>query len=155
MATKRTPAAPTVLLGLAVLAVPAAAQELTPVLEIGSDLADEDAAFYRVADLALGRPGERYVLDSGNHQVIVFDSTGRRITAFGREGGGPGEFVRPIRIAVDSVVRVFDAGHYRVSIFARDGSHLETVRLPSILGHNVTGLHLLRGGARAGDAARS
>src|SRR5690606_36236913 len=130
---------------LAVLAAPAAAQaparaapqELTLVREIGSDLGDEDAAFYRIADLAVGGAGELYVLDSGNKQVMVFDSTGRRLTAFGREGGGPGEFIRPIRIVVDSVVRVFDAGHYRVSVFARDGSHLETIRLPGIPGHSV------------------
>ena len=139
---------------LAALPVPATAQaqphpapqELTLVAEIGSDLADEDAAFYRIADLAVGAAGELYVLDSGNHQVIVFDSTGRRITTFGRRGGGPAEFVRPIRIAVDSVVRVFDAGHYRVSVFALDGSHRETVRLPSIPGYAVTGLHHLRAG---------
>jgi len=154
IAAQRKHARRTAVLLLAALAVPAAAQaqphaapqELTLVLEIGSDLADEHAAFYRIADLAVGTRGELYVLDSGNNQVIVFDSTGRRITAFGREGGGPGEFLRPIRIAVDSVVRVFDAGHYRVSVFALDGSHLETVRLPSIPAHNVTGLQPLRGG---------
>src|SRR5690606_9354796 len=152
MAAKGTHATLTAVLALAVLAASTAAQvpprptphELTLVLEIGSDLADEDAAFYRIADLAVGGAGELYVLDSGNKQVMVFDSTGRRLTAFGREGGGPGEFIRPIRIAVDSVVRVFDAGQYRVSVFARDGSHLETVRLPGIPGHNVTALHRLR-----------
>lgn len=139
---------------LAALVIPTAAQaqphpapeDLTLVLEIGSDLADEAAALYRIADLAVGAGGKLYVLDSGNHQVTVFDSTGQRITAFGRRDGGPGEFLFPIRIVVDSVVRVFDAGHYRVSMFAPDGSHLETVRLPSIPGHNVTGLHPLRGG---------
>ncbi len=153
MAAKGTHATLTAVLALAVLAASTAAQvpprptphELTLVLEIGSDLADEDAAFYRIADLAVGGAGELYVLDSGNQQVIVFDSTGRRITAFGREGGGPGEFMRPIRIVVDSVVRVFDAGHYRVSVFARDGSHLETIRLPSIPGLYVSGRHHLRG----------
>ena len=151
MIAKCAHAALTVVLGLALLAISAAAQvpprpvsqELTLVLEIGSDFGAEDAAFYRIADLAVAGAGQLYVLDSGNKQVIVFNGAGRRTTAFGREGGGPGEFIRPIRIVVDSVVRVFDAGHYRVSIFALDGSHLETIRLPSIPGHNVTGLHRL------------
>ena len=67
----------------------------------------------------MGGAGELYVLDSGNQQVIVFDSTGRRITAFGREGGGPGEFMRPIRIVVDSVVRVSMRGTTRERLRAR------------------------------------
>lgn len=141
------------LLGLAVRAASgaaearqrSAAQELTLVRQIGSDL-DEEAAFYRIADLAVDDAGKIYVLDSGDHRVIVFDSAGRRLTAFGRRGGGPGEFTWPIRVVVDSVVRVFDAGQNRVSTFARDGSHLGTTRLPSISGQRLSGFFPLRGG---------
>src|SRR5690606_29715399 len=95
--------------------------------EIGA--ADGDAAyvFGRIGDVAFGPDGSVYVLDSGNAVIRVYDSSGRHLRAFGRQGEGPGEFRFPIRMLVaDSGVRVFDGPLKRVSYFSHTGELLET-----------------------------
>jgi hypothetical protein len=56
--------------------------------------------------------GRLYVLDKGNHRVLVFDSTGQFLSEFGSRGGGPGEIERPEALVVDAdgAVHVADFG---------------------------------------------
>jgi hypothetical protein len=54
------------------------------------------------------------------------------VDSFGREGEGPGEFVRPSAIAVDALGNVYVAGHGpRVTIFAPDGRPLDDFNVES------------------------
>jgi hypothetical protein len=69
-------------------------------------------SFYRLLpqNVAVAPNGNINVLDPGAFHVVVFDSTGRVLRSFGREGDGPGEFSAPTALAVrpDGRIAVFD-----------------------------------------------
>lgn len=77
--------------------------------------------------IQVDREGRVYVVDTLNHRVQVFDSTGRFLAKWGRNGGdgtagaGDGEFNRPADVAVDERGHVYitDAGNNRIQAFAR------------------------------------
>ena len=48
--------------------------------------AAEIDALLMPSDVAIGKDGQAYVVDSGNHQVAVFDASGTRVTSFGMQG---------------------------------------------------------------------
>ena len=60
-----------------------------------------------------------YVSEWGNHRVSVFTSEGQFVTSFGGLGEGPGQFVYPYGLAVDSsgVVYVCDGSNNRIQLF--------------------------------------
>ena len=68
--------------------------ELVEVLRIGTLDGPSETQFFLLAG-AVEREGEIYVLDRGHSAVRVFDTSGRFLRAFGRDGDGPGEFRRP------------------------------------------------------------
>ncbi|MBA3560185.1 MAG: 6-bladed beta-propeller [Gemmatimonadaceae bacterium] len=120
-------------------------------LEIGRAPENDDFFLNRVVGIAVDASGRIFVLDNGENDVKVFDRRGRFLNSFGREGTGPGEFTRPIalRLTNDSLV-VTDGLQRRISIFALDGTHLKTERLPSL--ENDRPMYMavsLRGGALA------
>ena len=41
-----------------------------------------------------------YVSEGFNHRISIFTSEGQFVTSFGSEGGRPGEFQSPCRLAV-------------------------------------------------------
>ena len=92
--------------------------EFREVLRIGS-LESESDAFGRVITAMFGPNGTIYVADDLNHHVAVYAADGALLTRIGREGRGPGEFLAPWRITVDSYDSLFvwDQGLGRVSIF--------------------------------------
>lgn len=64
-----------------------------PVLSLGG--ADEGPeSFYQLYDYAVATDaaGNLYVLDMGNHRIVVFDPQGHHLRSMGRQGSGPGEF---------------------------------------------------------------
>lgn len=66
--------------------------------------------------------GRIVVLDSGNHRVQVFDSTGQFLTGWGSQGGEPGQFNEPWGLAVDDqFVYVADTWNHRIQKFTLDG----------------------------------
>ncbi len=105
--------------------------ELLEDLVIGSQ-EGPNFSFYDPADLAVDRSGRVYVLDSGNHRVQVFDTSGGYVRTLGREGQGPGELAGASRIAVagDRLV-VWDSRNRRLSVWSLDGDHLGDQRLAS------------------------
>jgi hypothetical protein len=91
-----------------------------------------------VGDLALFRrstkadeQGNVYVLDRGNHRILVFDSEGHHLRTLGREGGGPGELGIPVAFAVlpDGTVSVYDVRKHGLVSFGPDGSILPEERV--------------------------
>ncbi len=83
--------------------------------------------FDRIGAMAIRDDG-LWVLDAGHRRVFRFDTSGRLVVAFGRQGNGPGEFLWPSALRVDSVVTIPDVRQVRVSRFSLDGEHLETRR---------------------------
>jgi hypothetical protein len=87
--------------------------------------------FARVMSVAFDAADNLYVLDSGNHRIVVFGPDGRHIRTFGRQGGGPGEFNLPQSLAVltNGELVVSDAMRADVQRFGRDGALLGSFAL--------------------------
>lgn len=59
--------------------------------------------------IAVGDDGRVYVVDTGNFRVQVFSPRGEFIRTVGRFGTGPGRFLWPFDVAVDSVGHLYVA----------------------------------------------
>ncbi|MEX1183550.1 MAG: 6-bladed beta-propeller [Gemmatimonadota bacterium] len=95
-------------------------------LRLGS-LADPDSGFSRIGAVAVDQDGNVYVVEQQPPEIRVFDAAGTPLRTIGRQGQGPGEFVRPglIGILLDTLW-VNDPGLGRVTLFLLDGSVAET-----------------------------
>jgi len=100
--------------------------ELEDDLEIGDD-EDSNFQFYNVAGIALDSEGNIYVLDSGNHRVQKFDSDGHYLLTIGREGEGPGEFVRLVDVFIDKQDTLYLSGRRRIQIFDTEGVYKDSI----------------------------
>jgi hypothetical protein len=121
--------------------VPALAAE--EVGRVGS-VDDPDVGFSRIGGIAVDDQGAVYVLESQDQQIRVYDEDGSRIRTFGRAGAGPGEFrnARLIGFRHDTLA-VGDAGLGRVTLFARTGEVLETLRVPPVWLEPAPGVMLM------------
>jgi hypothetical protein len=90
---------------------------------------DGDESFHNVGRgaVAAGRDGLLYVLDRGNHRVVVFDDRGRHVRTMSRRGGGPGELQWPQWIAVEPSgdLAITDIGHQGLVRMTSAGEPLE------------------------------
>ena len=77
--------------------------------------------------LTLDSEAERfYIVDTGDHQVKMFDVKGNLLAAFGQRGSGDGEFNYLTNIWRDRNGRIFvvDAMNFRIQIFDANGKFL-------------------------------
>ena len=76
--------------------------------------------------IAADARGNVYVLDRGNHRVVVFGPDGRHLRSTGRKGGGPGEMQFPstLALAPDGSVGVLDPMLGQMVRFGPDGGVL-------------------------------
>ena len=74
-----------------------------------------------------------YIVDSGNHRLVVFDHQGQFRFAVGTEGDKPGQFSGPVGIDVTAQgdVYIADSGNYRIQIFGRDGQYKKSFQVKS------------------------
>jgi hypothetical protein len=99
-------------------------------LRIGVVEGDPDYMFSRIAALEIDGAGRIYVLDEQARRLSIYDATGAFVTAFGREGEGPGEFEYPRRLFWrGGTLTVFDWRLRRFSYFDRAGELLGDERL--------------------------
>lgn len=84
--------------------------------------------FARIGDVVVNDLGIR-VSDPGHYHVLRFDADGLLLAEFGREGNGPGEFLSPGIVSIDSILAVGDFRQGRYVRCSLDGRHLETVRV--------------------------
>ncbi len=71
--------------------------------------------------------GRVFVADTHRHRVVVFDRDGGELFRFGEHGMGPGQFLLPTDVAVDSEGFIYVSeygGNDRVSKFDSTGNHL-------------------------------
>jgi hypothetical protein len=104
---------------------------LEPVTRIGCVDCDGPTLFAGIQGLAV--QGNRiYVLDTAAPYVRVFDSNGRVVRAFAREGSGPGELRLPIAVAprAHGELEIFDMRLRRFTRFDSTGKSLGT-RMPN------------------------
>lgn len=86
----------------------------------------------RIVAMTTGSNSDLYVLDIGLMQVLKFDEDGSATRVLKlSEGRGPGEFLTPIDIAVDSLDNVYILGrpNSKIAIFNPKGEILEEVVL--------------------------
>lgn len=78
-----------------------------------------------------------YILDAGNHRVLVIDPRGKLVRTIGKQGGGPGELMVPSGLAVlpDGTIAIADLGRGAVSLFNADGTFRHNVPFADSLGH--------------------
>jgi hypothetical protein len=86
-------------------------------------------AFHNVGRgaVTVGSDGLLYVLDRGNHRVVVFDDRGGHVRTLSRRGGGPGELQWPqwIVVDVDGDLVITDFGHGGLVRMTAAGEPLE------------------------------
>lgn len=73
------------------------------------------------------KSGDIYLVDTAQHQILVFDATGKLINRFGKHGIRAGEFNYPTMISQrDGTLFVTDALNYRIQLFDLDGEYLSS-----------------------------
>ena len=67
-------------------------------------------------DLSVGLGGRVYVADSGNHRVVVFDTSGTVLSRIGFAGSAPGRFVEPTDVSAAEGLHLYvlDEGNERI-----------------------------------------
>jgi hypothetical protein len=83
--------------------------------------------FHRVTNVAVLPDGDMYIADGyGNARVHKFSKDGKLLFSWGEPGRGPGQFILPHGIALDSagLVYVADRENSRVQIFNPKGEYL-------------------------------
>lgn len=99
-----------------------------PVFAVGVADGAEHEMFGQVAGVAFDDAGNLFVLDRGNHRVVVYGPDGRFVRMFGRRGGGPGELQAPMNLVVTGQkVAILDMAHNAAIIYRADGTYLHNV----------------------------
>jgi hypothetical protein len=83
--------------------------------------------FHRVTNVAVLPDGDVYIADGyGNARVHKFSADGKLLFSWGEPGRGPGQFILPHGIGVDSagLVYVADRENSRVQVFTPAGEYL-------------------------------
>jgi len=96
---------------------------------IGNNRGNNNYQFYYPFGLVFSSNKMLYVVDRGNHRVLVFQQDDKFAFTFGSEGSNPGQFQWPVRIAIDSdnKVLVSDCEGNHISIFSHTGSFISRI----------------------------
>jgi hypothetical protein len=98
-------------------------------------------SFYNVGrgSLATDAGGHLFILDRGNHRILVFDREGRHVREMGRRGGGPGELQWPSSIVVahDGTLTIADIGHRGLVRITATGEALEHRMIEGWVGGSI------------------
>ena len=98
---------------------------------IGSEDGEDWELLSRVSQVAFDKEENLYVLDGGNNRVLIFNPQGKFVRKFGKKGGGPGELMTPVGLAITAAgeVAVTDLGRPAVSLFKKDGTFIKNISL--------------------------
>jgi hypothetical protein len=102
-------------------------------LRIGS-VDDEAQALASIGVLDVDARSAIYVTQPTDHNIRVFDASGRLVRVIGRKGGGPGEFegLGAIGFRGDTLF-ASDSRLLRTSLFALDGRFITSFRLTNLV----------------------
>ena len=96
-----------------------------------ADSVADPGSFYQPNDVITLPNGDILVAEGHNdgtmsHRIVRFDKNGKYLSQFGKRGNGPGEFMQPHTLALDSQGRLFvgDRGNNRVQIMTTDGKFI-------------------------------
>jgi sugar lactone lactonase YvrE len=94
--------------------------------KFGRSTAEPEKSLHQPTNLAVGRDGDIYVVETGNFRVARFTPEGKFVRHYGEAGQAPGQFARPKGIAMDRAGRLYvgDAAFQNVQIFDNEGNVL-------------------------------
>lgn len=96
-------------------------------LSIGKVDGDETEIFSYIEDITIDGHDNLYVADGYEKTIKVYNTQGKFIKKFGRDGKGPGEFNNLDDIhwcSFDSLLYVIDHKNHRISQFSIDGTYI-------------------------------
>lgn len=83
------------------------------------------AGLSRPGALAVTGDGHLLVTSQGNGQIMALEPTGRVLLSFGGKGGGAGQFINPVGLAVDPAGAIYVSDNGRpIQKFDRDGQFI-------------------------------
>ncbi|NNG15645.1 MAG: hypothetical protein HKM89_04125 [Gemmatimonadales bacterium] len=106
--------------------------ELVADVTIGQFDGPDEYMFGNIRSLAAAPDGSIYIFDSHVPALRKYALDGTYVGAFGREGGGPGEYQRPdggLAVLPDGRVLLRDPGNTRISVYSPEGEYLEGWRI--------------------------
>ena len=88
----------------------------------------DDLLLDRPEGIGIGRNGEVYVVDTGNHRWIEFNVAGVPVAAHGGFGSGSAQLWNPTDLEVDSHgnVYIIDTGNHRIKKYDFSGNPIDT-----------------------------
>jgi len=94
-----------------------------PYAEVGAVEGRPEYLFREVAAAARQQDGDLVVLDAATGEVALYDPQGRHRLTLGFSGAGPGEFIRPTGIQLDSTggIAIWDDAAWRLTFFDAEG----------------------------------
>ncbi len=94
--------------------------------KFGRSEADQAKWLHQPTNLAIGREGDIYIVETGNFRVARFTPDGKFVRHYGEAGQAPGQFARPKGIAIDRAGRLYvgDAAFQNVQMFDQEGRML-------------------------------
>lgn len=84
------------------------------------------------ADIKIDQSGNKYIVNTGKHNVIKTDASGIFIWSIGKadgtSGSGVSELNAPqgIDVALDGTLYIADTGNHRILVYSADGAYLQT-----------------------------
>lgn len=134
-------------------------------LRIGALTGKKHETFGLITDLGVADDGAMWIVDSQVPVIYRYDSRGRYLKSVGREGGGPGEYRRPMGVETlpDGRVALWDDGNSRINVYDSAGtvqrSHRVRADAPShgevlhvdTAGHFYVRTHLQSAGGPSGQ----
>lgn len=97
-------------------------------------LKETDDVMFADIDRIIAKDDMYYILDSyGASTVVSFTTTGKAYAKYGKIGQGPGEYIKPWDIDVDSAfVYVLDSNTKKILQFEKDGTFVKEKKIPFI-----------------------
>lgn len=102
-----------------------------PVLQIGTDPADDEYHQGRVVGFVLLEDGRMVLADGENSEIRIYAPSGQRLRTLGGRGEGPGEFMGLSGLSSgpgDSLM-AFDEAVQRLTVLTREGDVVRTARV--------------------------
>ena len=98
------------------------------VLTIGQAEGDPSYVFSEHISFTVDDKGNIYILDLREKTLRKFDSKGKHLLSFGREGQGPGEFTSPEKVMLlsNGHLMVFEGESQKFSCFTQEGKFVNS-----------------------------
>ncbi len=126
-----------------------------PVVTLGS--ASDSVPLDGGVGLARDSRGRYYTTGFGGKSIVIFDSTGKYLQAFGRAGQGPGEFagrIMGLSVKADTLYTFTVSGH-RVTVFSPSLAFVRTATYLPVTMHSAPTMSGSRGEFIASGEVRS